>query len=138
MILFLKVKNWINQKHLSKQIILFLIVGTISTIISYTTFIVALRLLNLHYLVANICGFILSIGFNYHCNKRWTFGSKSKNRFPQYFFLYFFSLILSSILLKIFVEYFGIIPEVANILTIALITFSNFCGVKFFVFNKKF
>ncbi len=136
MIHFLKIKNWINQQHLSKQISLFLLVGSFSTLISYTTFFVTLRLFGMHYLLANICGFITSISFNYYCNRRWTFDAQGSKHFLRYFSFYLFSLALSSILLKFFVEYCGIIPEIAIIITIALVTCVNFFGVKFLVFKK--
>ncbi|MBP7709892.1 MAG: GtrA family protein [Rickettsiales bacterium] len=136
MIHFLKIKNWIAQQNLSKQVLLFLLVGTGSTVISYSTFLVALRLFDVHYLLANICGFIPSIIFNYYCNRRWTFGFQGSNHFTAYLSLYLFSLALTSLLLRIFVGSFGIIPEIANIITIILVTFVNFVGVKFLVFKK--
>jgi putative flippase GtrA len=137
MINFLKIKNWITQQNLSKQVLLFLLVGAGSTIISYSTFLVTLRLFNLHYLLANICGFIPSVIFNYYCNKRWTFEFKGSNHFAYYFGLYLFSLALTSILLRIFVGSLQIIPEIANIIVIILTTFVNFIGVKFLVFKRR-
>lgn len=124
------------RHHLSKQITLFLLVGSASTLLSYSIFLIALRLFGLHYLIANACGFILSISFNYYCNKRWTFDSKGSNHFWRYFCFYVFSLTLSSILLKIIVEYGAVIPEIANILTIVIMTVVNFIVVKFFIFKK--
>jgi putative flippase GtrA len=136
MTLFSTIKSWIHQHHLSKQIARFLVVGTCSTIISYSTFITCLHFFHLHYLLANVAGFILSIGFSYNCNKRWTFGSHDSNYFQRYFLFYLTSLILSTLLLRSIVELLGIIPEIANILTIAIITCLNFIGVKFLVFKK--
>ena len=128
--------NQLQKHHVTKQASRFIIVGGGSTFISYSTFLICLRLLNFHYLISNVCGFILSIGFSYYCNQRWTFDSKESKKFHHYFLFYLCSLGLSSIILQVFVEYIGIIPEIANILTIALMTFVNFFGIKLLIFKK--
>ncbi|MES2962161.1 MAG: GtrA family protein [Pseudomonadota bacterium] len=128
--------NLLRRHHVSKQAIRFLLVGGGSTIISYSTFLVFLRIFDLHYLIANIGGFICSIGFSYYCNQRWTFDSKGSQRFTKYISFYLGSLVLGSILLRIIVEFFGVIPEIANLLAIAITTCVNFLGIKFLVFKK--
>ena len=126
----------LHRHHVSKQAILFLLVGGFSTIISYSTFLIFLRIFGMHYLIANVAGFISSIGFSYYCNQRWTFDSKGSKRFTKYISFYLGSLVLGSILLRIFVEFFGLIPEIANLLAIAITTCVNFLGTKFLVFRK--
>jgi putative flippase GtrA len=111
-------------------------VGSGSTLISYLTFLFGLRFFKLHYLIANILGFACSIIFSYNCNRRWTFNADASKNFIRYFCFYLLSLILSSILLKIIVEFFDVIPEIANIITIAVSTCINFLGIKFLVFKK--
>lgn len=130
------IKKLAQRYHLTRQALTFITVGGLSTIISYTTFILCLHKLNLHYLVANVAGFCVSIGFNYQCNKRFTFKAQDSGYFRRYLSLYLVSLGLSSILLRVFVEFCGIIPEISNILTIVLITAFNFFGAKFLVFKK--
>lgn len=136
MSIILKIRDLFRRYNITKQAATFIVVGGFSTIISYSTFILCLHQLDLHYLIANIVGFFVSIGFSYQCNKRWTFKVQDTGYFCHYFLLYSISLTLSSLLLHLFVESCGIIPEVANILTIALITGFNFCGAKFFVFRR--
>jgi len=131
------IKNLAQRYNITHQAITFIIVGFVSTIISYSTFILCLHQFGLHYLVANVIGFCFSIGFNYQCNKRWTFkATKNSRYFHRYLALYLTSLTLSSVLLRIFVEFCGIIPEIANILTIVITTAFNFSGAKFLVFKK--
>ncbi len=131
----LSIISILKRYQVTKQAVTFLLIGSLSTLISYSTFLISLRFLKLHYLLANIVGFCCSIGVNYQCNKRWTFRAEG-NHFKRYFSLYLLSLLLSSLLLRVFVEFFGIIPEIANILTIILITAFNFIGAKFVVFKK--
>ncbi len=130
------VKDLAGRYHITRQALTFIIVGGFSTIISYSTFIIALHQFKLHYLIANLAGFCLSIGFNYQCNKRFTFKAQDSGYFTRYLSLYLISLALSSALLRVFVELCGIIPEIANIITIVLITAFNFSGAKFIVFKK--
>ncbi len=130
------IKNLAAHYHITRQALKFIIVGIGSTIISYSTFIFFLHQLGIHYLIANIAGFSTSIGFSYQCNKRWTFKAGSNQHFTHYILLYLTALILSSLLLRFFVEVCGIIPEIANILTILINAIFNFLGVKFLVFKK--
>jgi len=132
----LEIIKLLRRHHISKQAIRFLLVGCCSTIISYSTFLTFLRIFGLHYLIANVAGFISSIGFSYYCNQRWTFDSKGSKHFTKYISFYLGSLVLGSILLRIFVEFFGLIPEIANLLAIVITTCVNFLGIKFLVFKK--
>jgi len=132
----LKIIKLLHRHHISKQAIRFLLVGCCSTIISYSTFLIFLRIFGLYYLISNVAGFILSVGFSYYCNQRWTFDSKGSKHFTKYISFYLVSLVLGSILLRIFVEFFGLIPEIANLLAIAITTCVNFLGIKFLVFKK--
>ncbi len=132
----LEITKLLHRHHISKQAIRFLLVGCFSTIISYSTFLIFLHIFSLHYLVANVAGFISSIGFSYYCNQRWTFDSKGSKHFTKYISFYLGSLVLGSILLRIFVEFFGLIPEIANLLAIVITTCVNFLGIKFLVFKK--
>ncbi len=135
MVRFFTIKNRNHRDILLKQIFRFLLVGCGSTVISYSLFFITLRFLEFHYLIANICGFIPAVIFNYSFNRRWTFNFKEKNNFAQYLSLYLFSLALTSALLGMFVEYAKLSPEIANIITIILVTSVNFLGVKFIIFR---
>lgn len=117
----------------------FLITGGISTLISYSTFIISLHLFNMHYILANFAAFIVSITFGYNCNKRWSFGGDhhKPSHIIEYLAIYISSsLILSTIILKVTIDYIGIIPEIAYIFSLCITTCINFLGVKFLVFKK--
>ena len=130
------IKNLIHRYQFTKQASSFIVVGVLSTIISYSSFLIFLRIFKLYYLVANLGGFICSIGFSYYCNRRWTFKAQDSKHFYRYSSFYLMSFFLSSTLLKIFVDFCGVIPEIANVFTIAIMTGINFLGVKFLVFKK--
>ena len=84
-----------------------------------------------------MAGFIVSVGFSYYCNRRWTFSAKGAQKFRSYFLFYLCSLGIATISLKILVDFFGIIPEIASIINIAGMTGVNFLGLKFLVFKQK-
>ncbi len=122
-----------------RQLKRFLITGGISTLISYSTFITSLHIFNTHYILANFTAFIISIIFGYNCNKRWSFGGDhhKSSHIIEYLAIYISSsLILSTIILKITIDYIGIIPEIAYIFSLCITTCINFLGTKFLVFKK--
>jgi len=126
----------IKNHPASRQLIKFLFVGTFCTIVSYSVFLACLRLFDFHYILANFCGFICGVTLGYNLNSRWTFDSKNSKLFHRYLIFYLSSLIVSTLLLTLIVETLEVIPEIANILTIFVITYYNFFGVKFLVFKK--
>ena len=121
-----------------KQLRRFLIIGGISTLISYSVFLASIHLLSLHYIFANILAFIISIIFSYNFNKRWSFEAAQQQRshLLGYLTLYLTSLVVGTVILRTVVEFFGIIPEIAFIISLFFTTTMNFFGIKFLVFKK--
>lgn len=119
------------------QFIKFCIIGAAATIVSYLIFYVTLNFFGINYLVASSLGFCSGVLFGYSFNCKWTF-SHNKNQYNalKYWSVYLISLLLSLIFLKIVVDYLGIQPEFANIVSIGLTTITNFVGTKFFVFKN--
>ena len=63
------------MKNLLKQFIKFGFVGISNTVISYVTYLIGIKL-GMHYLVASILGFFLSVVNAYYWNSRYVFYSK--------------------------------------------------------------
>ena len=61
------------MKTLKQQIIRFGIVGILSFIIDFGIYTLLCNYMNVHYLIAGICGFTLSIIFNYIVSMRYIF-----------------------------------------------------------------
>lgn len=132
-----KLRKFLGLKTV-QQLTRFLITGGIATILGYSAFLICLRAFNLHYILANFIAFIVGIIFGYNCNRRWSFNGphhKSSHLF-EYLAVYLTSLLVSTIILKICVDFFGIIPEIAFILSLCVTTCINFLGIKFLVFKK--
>ena len=84
-----------------------------------------------------IVGFFVGTLTGYYLNKNWTFRSLGNTkRIYRYFILYTFSLGIGLASITIQVELFEIVPEIANIFTIAITATINFIGSKFWVFEN--
>jgi putative flippase GtrA len=132
--------NFTINKENQRQICRFLVIGAISTCVSYLVFILLFRVFDVHYILSSALGFFAGILFGYPANRRWTFGvSKSEKKAAsvyKYFSTYIFSLFVGMILLRITVEWFLVMPELANVLVICVTTLMNFLGTKLWVFKK--
>lgn len=128
----------ISDLKIFKQLRRFLIIGGVATTISYSVFLISIHLFSLHYIIANILAFFISIIFSYNLNKRWSFevAEQQKSHLPQYLILYLVSLLVGTFILKITIDSLQIIPEIAFIISLFFTTTMNFIGTKFFVFKE--
>ena len=117
------------MKNLLKQFVKFGFVGISNTVISYVTYLVGIKL-GMHYIVASILGFFLSVVNAYYWNSRYVFYSKESG-ISQYmvFFKTLFSyagtgLILSNVLLIILIDGINVetwlAPLIVNIINIPI------------------
>jgi len=122
----------------TKQFVKFVLVGSISTVINYGFFFLLYSTLSLNYIIAAAIGYVIGLLVGFIINKSWTFQAqdKSRNFIFDYLIIYILSLLIGILFIRFLVEELKIMPEIANILVIGLITLTNFIGVKFFVFKK--
>ena len=62
-----------------REVILYLVFGVLTTVVSISSYYICSEILNIHYLVSNIISWVLSVIFAYFTNRVWVFESKSKN-----------------------------------------------------------
>ena len=135
-------------KHLQKlpksyrQFIKFCVVGTISTLIDIGTYTLLTRLFEFfqeHYLIANIIAFLIALINSYSLNRKFTFRNKNKKvgvQFSKYITVYTIGIGLSTGLMYVFVDIFGIYDIFAKLLTVGVVLFWNFFASKFFIFDR--
>lgn len=120
-----------------RQLLLFLLVGSLSTAVNATIFYAALQA-GLHYQLAMAGGFISGSIVGYSLNSRFTFleGSRSLNQALRYLAVNLFSLAAGSAVLFVLVEwvYLGLLP--ASVLVIVLTTGTNYFGCRSLVFTR--
>lgn len=64
------------MKKLMNQILKFGVVGALAFLIDYGVFTILANGLHVHYLIANVCGFVLSLIFNYLMSMKFVFERK--------------------------------------------------------------
>lgn len=121
-----------------KQFLKFIVIGVFSTFVNYSVFYVLYNFLFFHYLFSSGVGFLAGVFAGYNLNKTWSFGIKEKSfeYVFKYYIVYTISLFLGLGSLYVLVNNLGILPEIANVITIGLTTCTNFIGIKIWVFKK--
>ena len=126
------------KSQIGIQFYKFIIVGIVSTIINYGVFYFFIEVLLINYLISSSLGFMSGVLVGYSINRNWTFESKAEKKSKEiigYLSVYFFSLFLSLIVLKILVDLVKIDAKIANFFVLNLTTFVNFIGIKTRVFK---
>lgn len=119
------------------EIARFLIVGGVSTLLNYATFLL-LYWFGVDYLVASATGFLSGVGLGYVLNKNWTYSvteASTPSLVGRYLFVYLLSLVAGLGLIYILVDVGGLSPLISNVASICLTTCFNFIGTRFFVFK---
>ena len=62
-----------------REVILYLVFGVLTTVVSISSYYICSEILNIHYLVSNIISWVLAVIFAYFTNRVWVFESKSEN-----------------------------------------------------------
>ncbi|MBL1418934.1 MAG: GtrA family protein [Alphaproteobacteria bacterium] len=121
------------------QLIRFLIVGGLATVVNYIIFFILYKQFNIYYNLASAIGFLSGLLVGYPLNKKWTYqaDSSDKSQILRYGGVYACSLIISIGCLEFFVQVAGVSPVYANVGAIVVTTCCNFIGTKYFVFNNK-
>ena len=125
---------------LQKQVIRFLLIGIIVTIVDYSVYQLLLLIFD-SFAVPKGIGFIIGTLLAYLLNRRYTFSSRRNigSSINSFFFLYLISLLvntfLNSLVLSLFENDTVTIHLAFVIATIASATI-NFIGMKFYVFKE--
>jgi len=97
-----------------------------------------LLLLNIYYLIASACGFILGLLSGFFLNFIWTFQQKSKfyEKLSKYFYINLSSLAFTLIIVFASKEVFALHPIFAQFLAITMTTIINYYLISRYVFKK--
>jgi putative flippase GtrA len=127
-------------RGLSRQIVLFLVVGGFTFILDYLTMIGLIEIFETDYLISTGIGFILGSVVNYYLSIKYVFvsGKYKKNKSELLIFMVFTSIGLG---LNHFIMYSGcdIINwdyRIVKIASLVIVTAFNFITKKIFVFIK--
>ena len=120
-----------------KQFAKFGIVGISNTLISLAIY-YALVFLGLHYIIAYIIAFVISVLNAYYWSRKYVFNQskdKSKWQLAKVYVVYGFTFLLSMGLLYLMVDFIGISELIAPIINLCVTVPLNFLLNKFWAFR---
>lgn len=132
----------IYKKH--EEIINYLIVGVLSTIVSLLSYyIVVITVLNpnnaLELQLANIFSWICAVTFAYITNRKYVFKSKNKNKLKEitsFVSSRILTLLMDMAIMFITVTIFSMNDKIAKLIVQVVVTIMNYIFSKLFVFKK--
>ena len=129
----------------NKEIILYLIFGFLTTLISITTYLILTNtFLNpnnpILLQIANIISWIVSVTFAYITNRKYVFESKNSKQkeIPKFFIARILSLLLDLIIMGIGVSLLKYNDKIIKIISQIVVIIFNYVISKIIVFKKRF
>lgn len=125
------------------EIINYLIVGVLTTLVSIVIYGVFTKLFHVNYMISNVISWIGSVSFAYITNKIFVFKSKCDSEKDvlievyQFFKYRVFSLLIDILLMYVFVEIFSIDDMISKVIVQFIVIALNYIFSKLFVFKKK-
>ena len=125
------------------EIINYLIVGVLTTLVSIVIYGVFTKLFHVNYMISNVISWIGSVSFAYITNKIFVFKSKCDSEKDvlievyQFFKYRVFSLLIDILLMYVFVEIFTIDDMISKVIVQFIVIALNYIFSKLFVFKKK-
>lgn len=125
-----------------KEIILYLVFGVLTTVVSISSYYFCSEFLSLHYLVSNIISWVLAVAFAYFTNRVWVFESKSEgiSAILKEIFTFVNCRLLSGVIdmatMFVLVEAININDMYAKVFTQVIVVILNYVFSKLIIFKK--
>ncbi len=129
----------ILKKKSFQEVIKYMVVGGIGTLIDFGLLYVLVEFAGVWYLLAAILSFVAAVINNYILNKVWTFQDKSNQfakQFVQFLIVSIVGLSLNTAILYGLVEFAGVWYLLAKALAIIVVLFWNFFTNKYWTFKR--
>ena len=136
-------KKLINLYKKYEEIINYLIVGGLTTVVSIVVYFIFTKIFHINYMISNVISWIISVLFAYVTNKKFVFKSKCDtkkeilNEVYQFFKYRVFSFVIDVLLMYVFVELMNIDDMIAKVIVQIIVIVLNYVFSKLFVFKKK-
>lgn len=122
------------------QGIKFGLVGVLNSSVDYSVSWILVRLLGVNPVFAKVISYSAGVINSYFFNSRWTFKKQSKDSPKQkvrFILVNIVACAFAALTVKVCLEQFAIVYEIANLISIIVTVGINFIGSKFFVFTEK-
>lgn len=130
-----------EQINLISQIIKFIIVGGIATLIDWALFYILYNLVKINPLIANIISFTISLIYNYLASVKYVFKvtkDKTKKRlFIEFIILSVIGLGINELFIYIFVTLINLNAMIVKVVATSIVMVFNFITRKIFLEEKK-
>lgn len=129
-----------REESCISQFVKFGIVGLANTAISYVVYLVLIWI-GLHYMLASIIGFSVSVLNSYYWNNKYVFRVESGRAWWKTFIKTYVSyagtgIVLSNILLYLWIDVLGISAMIAPLISLVITVPVNFLANKFWAYKK--
>ena len=125
------------------EIINYLIVGFLTTLVSIIIYFTFTKIIHINYMISNIISWVGSVLFAYITNKKFVFKSTCETKkqvikeIYQFFNYRILSLIIDILLMYVFVELINVDDMISKIIVQIIVIILNYVFSKLFVFKKK-
>ncbi len=139
----LEKERFISMKKLSKELVMYIIMGIGTTIVSLLSYFILANPLHMNYQISNMISWILAVSFAYITNRKYVFDSKindSKGIFKEV--ISFFGARLSTLIIEmasmfIFVSLIHFDANIIKLLNQGIVLILNYIFSKLFVFKSE-
>ncbi|MFH0851541.1 MAG: GtrA family protein [Candidatus Peregrinibacteria bacterium] len=113
-------------------------VGGISTVVDFAVFVFCVRVLGIHYLLAQFFAYCVGFVTNYALSILWVFQKTNKlvREITTVFVITMFGLLWTELLLALFIEGFSLGEVTAKVWATIIVLFWNFGGRRFIVYRN--
>lgn len=141
-----KLKELINtliKKFMTKEVILYIVFGVLTTIVNIATFYVLTTFAHITENISNIIAIILAVVFAYVTNRKLVFNSTAKNvseiivEMFKFFSARFFTMLVEFFGFMLLFDVIHIPNLISKVIVTVLVIVLNFFLSKFFAFKNK-
>lgn len=131
------------KKLISKETILYIIFGVLTTIVNLISYYLFSNIISINYLISNTISWIISVLFAYITNKFYVFNSKDTSKdiiikeFIKFVNCRLTSGIIEMILLFLLVDMLAVNDIISKLVIGVIVVILNFIFSKLFVFKKQ-
>ena len=120
-----------------RQLVRFMVTGVLTNIVNYLVFFLFLRAAHIYYMLSSAIGFMAGFIIGFIVNRSWTFSVKDNShvRLTRFFILNIISLLVNMFTIWLFTDIIKIVPEISQLIAIAVSSVINFSGSKIWVFK---
>jgi putative flippase GtrA len=135
-----RTRGALGRRHNWLQLLRFCVVGASGYAVNLAVYLLLLRGLDAHYLLAATGSFLVAVTNNYTWNRLWTFrGQRGHVAYQgmRFFVVSTAALVANLLILHLLVDQAGLGKVLAQAIAIALVTPLNFVGNKLWSFGRS-